>query len=97
MNYFLHNKPLEWTYDLIGIFGIVTASSHVITLIVILPLLVALPIPEQDLNPFILLFASVIAIITNTMMATVKHDWEMFLGKLLPLCCHIVFDIIISM
>ena len=83
INYFLHNEPLAWSYDLIGIYGVVTALATVASLVVVLPLIIALPIPKQYMNPSIILFASVIAIITNIMMATVKHgqDWEMFLGK----------------
>ena len=81
INYYLHNKPLEWTYDFIGIYGLVTSVSHIVTLIVVLPLLMALPIPEPILNPFIIVFAALVAIGTNAMMATVKTDWEMFVGK----------------
>ena len=83
INYFLHNEPLEWSYELIGIYGVVTALSTVVSLVIVLPLMIALPIPRQYMNPSFILFASVIAIVTNIMMATVKHgqDWEMFLGK----------------
>ena len=81
INYYLHNKPLEWTYDLIGIYGLATAASHIATLIVVLPFLMALPISELILNPFIIIFAALVAIGTNAMMATVKTDWEMFVGK----------------
>ena len=80
MNYFLHNKPLEWSYDLIGIYGCVTAIAFIIGLVVVLPLLLALPIPVQYSNPLIIMFGAVIAIVTNIMIATVKSTWEMFLG-----------------
>ena len=80
LNYFLHNKPLEWSYDLIGIYGIVTAMSLVIALVFVLPLLLFLPIPERFLNPFLILLGAMIAVGTNVMMATIKTDWEMFLG-----------------
>ena len=80
ISYFLHNRPLEWSYDLIGIYGLVTSITQCLALIVVLPLLIAIPIPGPYSNPSIILFASVIAIITNIMMATVKYDWEMFLG-----------------
>ena len=81
MSYFLHNKPLEWPYDLIGIYGLVTSIIQCLALIVVLPLLIAIPIPEAYSSPLIILLASVIAITTNIMMATVKYDWEMFLGN----------------
>ena len=81
INYFLHNKPLEWSYDIIGIYGVVAAISHIITLVVVLPLLLALPLPEGLLNPIIIIFGAIVGVGTNVMMATVKTDWEMFLGK----------------
>ena len=81
MNYFLHNKPLEWSYNLIGIYGFVTSIALIISLVVVLPLLLALPIPAQYSNPSIMMFGAVIAIVTNIMMATVKSTWEMFVGK----------------
>ena len=81
INYFLHNKPLEWSYDIIGIYGVVAAISHIITLVAVLPLLLALPLPEGLLNPIIIIFGAIVGVGTNVMMATVKTDWEMFLGK----------------
>ncbi|XP_019849081.1 PREDICTED: hippocampus abundant transcript 1 protein-like isoform X2 [Amphimedon queenslandica] len=80
LNYFLHNKPLEWSYDFIGIYGSVTSITQCLALIVVLPLLIAIPIPEAYSNPFIILFAVVIAITTNVMMATLRTTWEIFLA-----------------
>lgn len=76
-NYFLHNKPLQWSYDLIGIYGVVTSVANIFSLIVVLSAMVAIGLPD----PLISIIGSVFAIISNVMIATIKTTWEMFLGK----------------
>lgn len=76
MNYFLHDKPLEWSYDLIGIYGVITSFTMVAGLIVVLPILLALHFSNQC----ICLVAITFAVVSNILMATVKTDWEMYLG-----------------
>uniref|UniRef100_A0A1X7VFH8 Uncharacterized protein n=1 Tax=Amphimedon queenslandica TaxID=400682 RepID=A0A1X7VFH8_AMPQE len=79
INYYSHNKPLEWTYDFIGIYGLLIAPcciSHCYSTI----FNGTAYSPEPILNPFIIVFAALVAIGTNAMMETVKTDWEMFVG-----------------
>ena len=79
MNYFLHNEPLEWSYDIIGIFGVLYSGSMGLTLILVLPILVWFRLS----NSLICLLGALCAVSTNIVMATVKTTWEMFLGKIM--------------
>lgn len=78
MNFFLHNKPLEWSYHMIGYYGLISSASTVLALVLILPLLVVI---FRFSNQVICLISITMAIIANIMTATVKTSWEMFLSK----------------
>jgi PCFT/HCP family folate transporter-like MFS transporter 1/3 len=75
-NYFLHNKPLQWSYDLIGIYGIVNSIAGLIGLSLLLPVLVLIGFP----NPLIAIIGAVFGIVANVLTATVKSTWEMFIA-----------------
>ena len=87
LNYFLHNKPLEWSYNLIGLYGVVFSGAMALSLIVVLPILVLCKLS----NSFICLIGAVFAIVTNVLIATVKTNWEMFLGELVVLQLHCIY------
>ena len=78
MNYFLHNKPLEWSYNLIGLYGVVYSGTMALSLNLVLPVLLLCKLS----NSFICLIGAVFAIVTNILIATVKTNWEMFVGEL---------------
>lgn len=78
MNYFLHNKPLEWSYDRIGIFGAVYSAAMGGTLIILLPVLITLKLSKY----LICLIGSLFAVVTNILIANVQTDWEMFTSEL---------------
>ena len=75
--YFLHNKPLQWSYDYIGIYGVVISSTSVGSLLIILPKMVAIGLS----NTTIALISAGVAIATNIAIANVKSTWEMYIGK----------------
>lgn len=77
MNYFLHNKPLEWSYNVIGTYGIVTEASHALLLLIVLPILLVVGFP----GPAIILIAVLFAMGSNALIAISKTTWEMFLGE----------------
>ena len=77
INYFLHNKPLEWSYYFIGTYGIVTEAVHALLLLVVLPVLLAIRIP----NAVLILIAVLFAIGCNILIASIQTTWEMFIGK----------------
>ena len=79
MNYFLHNRPLQWSYDLIGIYGVVSSAGNIFSLIIVLPVLVAIRLPD----PVIGIIGCIFGIVSNIMIATIKTSWEMFLGKII--------------
>ena len=76
IGYFLHNKPLEWSYGRIGVYGAISSTSMGISLVCVLPLLIAIKFS----NALICFTASLFGIVTYIMMATVKRSWEMYLG-----------------
>ena len=76
INYFLHNKPLEWSYGRIGVYGAISSISMGFSLVCILPLLIAIKFS----NALICFTASLFGVVTYIMMATVKTSWEMYLG-----------------
>ena len=71
------HKPLEWSRNLIGIYGIVRASTNVVVLFVILPLLLLLKLAD----PLIVIIGIVGAVGGNIFVGFVKYTWEMFVGK----------------
>ena len=75
--YFLHNKPLQWSYDYIGIYGVVISSTSVGSLLIILPKMVAIGLS----NATIALISAGVAIATNIAIANIKSTWEMYIGK----------------
>ena len=87
LNYFLHNKPLEWSYSLIGLYGVVFSGAMALSLILVLPILVLCKLS----NSFICLIGAMFAIVTNVLIATVKTNWEMFLGELVVLQLHRIY------
>ena len=78
INYFLHNKPLEWSYDKVGIYGVLYAGSMGITLVIILPILVLLGLTSHC----ICLIGALFAIVTNILLANIASSWEMFTGNI---------------
>lgn len=77
INYFLHNKPLQWTYTRIGNYQAIVATAKGICLIFLLPLLLLLKFS----NIIICLIACLFAMVANVMIATVRVNWEMYIGK----------------
>ena len=84
------HKPLEWSRNLIGIYGIVRAASHVLGLFVILPLL---SVFLKFSDPLIVIIGILAAVGGNIFVGFVKYTWEMFLGK--ELCFSIVNNVIV--
>ena len=76
--YFLHNKPLEWTYDTIANYNIVTSTSHLLALVVLVPIFVVLNTP----NAVIILIGIVFSCGVSVFIALLTKTWEMFLGNL---------------
>ena len=76
-NYFLHNRPLEWSYNTIGIYGAIVASSTGVALLVVLPVLVLLKLSDL----VVCLIGALSAVVANVIVANVKTSWEMYLGK----------------
>jgi PCFT/HCP family folate transporter-like MFS transporter 1/3 len=74
MNYYLHNKPLEWSYDDIGSYGLVSYGCMGVSLVVILPVLKLFRIP----NPVICLIGSLSAVISNGLLANITTRWAIF-------------------
>ena len=46
LTYFLQNKPLEWHLDIISIYGTVVSVTHGVVLLIVLPLLVLIGLPD---------------------------------------------------
>ena len=86
MNYFLHNEPLEWSYDKIGIYGAVYAAAMGLSLIILLPILVLMKLPVY----YISLIGAVAAVITNILIANVKSDYQMFIRKFILILILII-------
>ena len=75
--YFLYNRPLEWSYTHIGLYAALTAVENWACLNVIFPILVMMKMP----HPLIILTATGFGMGANILIATVSHDWEMYLGR----------------
>lgn len=76
---FLLNYPLRWLPDLIGLFQAMSEAVHGLCLIIILPILVALRVPDG----LIMFIAFVWSGVTFVAIGFVQQTWEMFLGKTL--------------
>ena len=77
LEYFLHNDPLQWGYTRIGYYKAIAAFSRGVSLLFLLPILIVLKFS----NLVICLIACVFAVVTSCMIATVKANWEMYVGK----------------
>ena len=88
-SYFLHNKPLEWTYSIIGSYLAVSSVSHMLALLGLLPILVLLKIPDAIIILIGVLFACGMCIF----IALLTKSWEMFLGKPIIQSVDILFKI----
>ncbi len=75
-SYFLHNKPLQWNYDLIGIYMAVSSVSHLIGLVIILPILVLLRVPDSVIS----MVGVVVSCGMFVYIAVLENTWEMFIG-----------------
>ncbi|XP_019851843.1 PREDICTED: proton-coupled folate transporter-like [Amphimedon queenslandica] len=76
ISYFLHNKPLEWGYTLIGNYLAVSSVAHILVLFIILPLMVLAKISD----PIIMSVGIVFVLVGDLCIATfVSKTWEMFL------------------
>ena len=71
------HKPLEWSRDLIGYYGIARACTNVVVLFVILPLLSLFKVAD----PLVVMIGIVGAVGGNVFVGFVKYTWEMFVGK----------------
>ena len=76
-NYFLYNRPLQWSYDHIGYYSAAWSGLMGLVLLIVLPVFVAIGLS----NAFIGLIGSVCAITANVIIANVKTNWEMYIGK----------------
>jgi PCFT/HCP family folate transporter-like MFS transporter 1/3 len=76
MNFFLHNKPLEWSYDIIGNYSIAISASKFVSLLIFLPLLVVMRIPDT----VIMLIGGILDCGMNIFIALLTTTWEMFLA-----------------
>lgn len=87
MNYFLHNEPLQWTYDRIGTYGAIYSAAMGVSLILLLPILVFLRLSIY----YISLIGASAAVVTNILIANInsKSTSEMFVRKLISV---IVFE-----
>ena len=77
INYFLHNKPLEWEYGTIGIYMAVTSISHLVALIFLLPILVLIKLPDS----VIILIGVCVSCGMYVFVALLTESWEMFVGE----------------
>ena len=71
--------PLKWGPATIGYYSIVTMVAHGIVAVVVLPVLVALSLPDVTIALIGVVFSAGMNIFTGF----VKHSWEMYLGELL--------------
>lgn len=76
-NYFLHNRPLQWTYGLIGVYGAVSALANGTALLVVLAMVLT-----GLSNTLICMIAAIVAGGAYFLIANVQYSWEMFLGEI---------------
>ena len=77
INYFLYNKPLEWSYHFISYYGAYFNVLNALSLLVLCPILIGLKFRKH----FIILIPIVAAVICNVLTGFVKRTWEMFVGE----------------
>ena len=75
-SYLLLHLPLEWSYSLVGIYGMVNSAVHGMTLVLLLPVLTV----SHVADPLIGLVGVLFAAATSIAIANVQNTWEMFLG-----------------
>ena len=78
--YFLHNKPLEWDYGLIGTYIALSSVSHLVALIFLLPILVLIKLPDS----VIILIGVCVSCGMYVFAALLTESWEMFVGEFTP-------------
>lgn len=78
IGYFLYNKPLQWNYGLIGDYLFVSSGSHLLALLIILPILVLLKFPDS----LIAIIGVVVSCGMNVYIALLNTTAEMFSGIL---------------
>ena len=83
LNFFLHNRPLEWSYEEIGYFGACMSVLMGLVLICIVPLLITAKLP----NPVIGLIGVFCGVSGNVIVALAKLNWEMYIGKNVCIVC----------
>ncbi len=75
-SYFLHNKPLQWNYSEIGLYLAVSSVSHLLALVVILPILVLLKFSDS----LICLIGVLVSCGMCIFIALLDTTVEMFIG-----------------
>ena len=75
---FLLHTPLEWNPGLIGSYLSASELIHGLSLIIILPIMVACSLSD----PLIVLLGVVIACATNVGLGFITSTWQMFVGEL---------------
>ena len=78
--YILHNKPLEWDYELIGTYIALSSVSHLVALIFLLPILVLIKLPDSVIT----LIGVCVSCGMYVFAALFTKSWEMFLGEFTP-------------
>lgn len=73
---FLLNKPLQWTPKLIGLFQSLSELVNGLALWLLLPILVAIRLPDA----LIILIGGILAVVMFIAQGLVEHTWEMFVG-----------------
>ena len=85
LGYFLHNKPLEWEYSKIGVFNLMTAMAHLVAVVVLMPILVGLKVPDS----IVAMIGCVFGCGVSIFMALLRTGPEMFVGKAMYMGCTI--------
>ncbi len=75
--YFLHNRPLEWSYTIISVFQATTSIAHLSVLVIVLPVLVIFKFSDITIG----FIGSIIACGMCVFIALLTQTWEMFLGE----------------
>ena len=85
INYFLYNKPLEWSYRAISFYGAYFNILNAASLLIICPILIALKLSKY----LVILIPIVVAVVCNVVTGFVSKTWEMYVGE--PMQIYIVF------
>lgn len=90
LNFFLHNKPLQWSYDTIGIFGAVQSTCIGASLVLLLPLLVMLGCSDTA----VCFMGGVVGVVSSLLMGLLTVDWAVYLGEETLILCDILFAVV---